>query len=217
MKFYAIVGSPRKKWNADQLTDSFIEGVRSVEPDAEIKKINVYDYDFKGCRSCFGCKLKTNETHECVIRDDIHDLLIDIRKCDGFVMASPIYFIDISGYLRAFLERLMYPGPVSKEIPISTIYTMNAGQEAFDKMIRPMVNIINAYFKQNFRTVVENEVLCFDTLQRKNNELYVPGKTDHEAKQKRHDVQFPIDLKNAYDAGVLFARKARRVKEANEA
>ena len=60
MKFYAIQGSPRKNWNDDQLLDSFIEGIHSKMPDAEVEKIYVYDYGFKGCRSCFGCKLKTN-------------------------------------------------------------------------------------------------------------------------------------------------------------
>lgn len=211
MKFYALVGSPRKKWNDDQLTDKFIEGVKSVLSDAKMEKVYVYDLDFKGCRSCFGCKLKTNETGECIIKDGIHDLLIDIRNSDGFVMASPIYFMDITGEMRAFLERLMYPGPTEKELVISTIYTMNMSEDFFAEKMAPVIGFLNAYFNQNFHAAEVDTVTSFDTLQRKNNDLYVPGKTDHDAKAKRHETQFPIDLQNAFDAGVRFAEKVKEM------
>lgn len=138
MKFYAIQGSPRKKWNDDQLIDRFTEGVQSVIPSAEIEKIYVYDYQFHGCRSCFGCKLLTNKTGECVIRDDIHDLLINIRESDGFIMAAPVYFLDIPGDLHAFLERLMYPGPTdhaAKEERHKTQWPLDL-QKAYEAGIR---------------------------------------------------------------------------------
>lgn len=212
MKFYALQGSPRKNWNDDQLLDSFIDGIHSVDGKAEVEKVYVYDYDFKGCRSCFGCKLKTNKTGECVIRDDIHDLLIDIRNSDGFVMASPIYFLDITGELHSFLERLMYPGPTKKELVISTIYTMNAGEDTYEKMIKPSVDIIHRYFKANFHADITDVVTAHDTLQRKNNDLYVAGHTDHSKKEARHETQWPLDLKKAYDAGVRFAGKAYEKK-----
>lgn len=208
MKFYAIQGSPRKNWNDDQLLDSFIEGIHSKMPDAEVEKIYVYDYGFKGCRSCFGCKLKTNRTGECVIRDDIHDLLIDIRGSDGFVMASPVYFLDITGQLHAFLERLMYPGPTEKKMTISTIYTMNAGEDTYKKMIKPSLDIIHMYFKANFHADMTDVITAHDTLQRKNNDLYVQGHTDHSKKEERHKTQWPQDLGKAFNAGVHFAEEA---------
>lgn len=213
MKFYALVGSPRKKWNDDQLIDRFIDGIHDLLPDAETEKVYVYDLDFKGCRSCFGCKLKKNETGDCIIKDGIHDLLIDIRNSDGFVMASPIYFMDISGEMRSFLERLMYPGPTKKELVISTIYTMNMTEEIFKEKMAPVIGFINAYFNANFHAGEVDTITAFDTLQRKNNDLYVPGHTDHEAKAARHEVQFPIDLQNAFDAGVRFANKAKNKQD----
>jgi multimeric flavodoxin WrbA len=41
-------------------------------------------------------------------KDDIYELLEKVRNSDGFVMASPVYFCDISGQLHCFLERLIY-------------------------------------------------------------------------------------------------------------
>jgi multimeric flavodoxin WrbA len=58
MKIIAINGSPRKGWNSDRLLLSWIDGVKSVCNDANIKVVNLYDLTFTGCRSCFACKLK---------------------------------------------------------------------------------------------------------------------------------------------------------------
>ena len=111
MKVIAINGSPRKKWTTSRLREKFVEGMRSKQ-DLELKEIHVYDYSFTGCRSCFACKLKKFETEplQCRIRDDIHDLLSEVRDADGVVIGAPIYFMDLSAQLKAFLERLMYPG-----------------------------------------------------------------------------------------------------------
>ena len=117
--------------------------------------------------------------------------------------------MDISGELRSFLERLMYPGPTKKELTISTIYTMNMTQEIFEDKMTPVINFINAYFKANFHADEVDMITSFDTLQRKNNDIYVPGHTDHDAKAARHEVQFPVDLQYAYDAGIRFANKAK--------
>ena len=51
MKFYAINGSPRKNKNTAQLLDKSLEGIKSVIPEAEVERINLYDLDFKGCKS----------------------------------------------------------------------------------------------------------------------------------------------------------------------
>ena len=101
MKIYALCASPRKRWNSDQLLDAFVEGVCEQAPEAEVEKVYLYDLDFKGCRSCFGCKLAKGDG-SCVVRDSSHDLLIDLRTSDGFEYAAPIYFCDSPGQLRAF-------------------------------------------------------------------------------------------------------------------
>lgn len=211
MKIYAINGSPRKKWNSAQLLEKFVEGVRSVEPEAEVEFIHVYDYNYTGCRSCFGCKRLNAKPLECVIRDDIHDILIDIRNSDGFIIASPIYFFDLSAQVKAFLERLMYPGVSEKPLPIALIYTMNATETQMEELMRHQINTTKKFLTNNFKIEPE-EVFAFDTLQRDHNELYKKGHTDMEAKANRRKIQFPIDCQNAFDAGVRMANKIKDSK-----
>ena len=57
LKAVFVNGSPRKKWNTAQMLESAMKGAQ--EAGAEVELINLYDIDFKGCKSCFACKIKT--------------------------------------------------------------------------------------------------------------------------------------------------------------
>ena len=52
----AINGSPRKNGNTAALLNKALEGASSQGATTEM--INLYDLNFKGCMSCFACKLK---------------------------------------------------------------------------------------------------------------------------------------------------------------
>lgn len=75
MKIYAINGSPRKKYNSATMLRSFVDGVKSAESEAEVEFINLYDYKYTGCISCFACQRKENrEQLGCRIKDGISDI-----------------------------------------------------------------------------------------------------------------------------------------------
>jgi multimeric flavodoxin WrbA len=48
MKIYAINESPRKKCNSAQMLQSFVDGVKSINTDADIEYVNLYDYKYTG-------------------------------------------------------------------------------------------------------------------------------------------------------------------------
>lgn len=208
MKIYAINGSPRKNWNSAQLLEKFIEGVRSVEPDAEIILIHSYDYNYTGCKSCFGCKLVKTDPIRCVVKDDLYDILNEIRNSDGFVIASPLYFFDLSAQVKALLERLMYPGAVEKPLPVTLIYSMNGTQQHLEELMRHQIDTTKRFIKNNFKLEPE-EVFAFDTMQRPISDLYRKSHNDIEGKAKRRETQFPKDLQNAFEAGVRLVEKIR--------
>ena len=83
MKFFAINGSPRKVFNTAQLLDKSLEGIKSVLPEAEVERIDLYDIPFNGCKSCFACK-KINGRHygRCVYKDDFKPILNEITQAD---------------------------------------------------------------------------------------------------------------------------------------
>lgn len=205
MIIYSINASPRKGWNDGQLLEQFKAGLLTKLPDAEIRDLFLYDFSYKGCRSCFSCKLMTQKEVRCWIHDEIYECLYNIRHSDGFAFASPIYFSDINGELKSFFERLLYPGPVAYEIPISAIYTMNANEEKMERAIRPALNTLKQALYLNFKTNV-NEIFAFNTWQRDHNELYQPSTHARlEDKREYHKKHWPEDLQHAYEAGMAFA------------
>lgn len=210
MKVCVINGSPRKNWNTARLMDQFVEGMQSVDSSIEVRNINVYDYQFSGCRSCFACKLKAFEDQPlaCRWKDEITDVLDKVRNCDAVVIGSPIYFCDLSAQLKAFLERLMYPGKAPKVIPAAIIMTMNATEEPYNKVIAPSIDITANYWKGNFNCLPK-QYMAFDTYQRKNEHLYKKSSHDMEGKRIRHEAHFHEELELFYNHGVEFMKEIK--------
>lgn len=89
MKVIGINGSPRKGWNTSTLVDEALEGARSKG--AETERVDLYDLDFMGCRSCFACKRVGLEDHRCTYRDGLTPVLERVREADALVLGTPIY------------------------------------------------------------------------------------------------------------------------------
>ena len=89
LKAVFVNGSPRKKWNTAQMLESAMKGVQ--EAGAECEMVNLYNIDFKGCKSCFACKLKNSKTNGvCALKDDLRPVLERCRQADVIVLGSII-------------------------------------------------------------------------------------------------------------------------------
>ena len=209
MKIIALNGSARKNWNDGQMLEQFIQGIHSVDDGIEVKRVDVFDLNYKGCRGCLGCQLKTVSEIGCVVKDGAYDLLKKIRVADGLVYATPIYFMEISAQLRALFERLFYPGfgaPAPEGLTVSAIYTMNQPQEVMEKLFRHPIDVMRRYFRELFRAEVD-EVFAFQTLQWKNSELYRFSEEFYRERLSLHEQQWDKDLQNAFAAGVRLANR----------
>ena len=70
MKVIALNGSPRKKWNTATLLKHALDGAASKGSETEL--IHLYDYNYKGCISCFACKIKNGKSYgRCAVKDDL--------------------------------------------------------------------------------------------------------------------------------------------------
>ena len=99
MKAIFINGSPRKNWNTAQMLDSAMKG--AADAGLEVERINLFDYEFTGCRSCFACKIKNSKTNGvCAIRDSIRPVIEKCQDADVIVIGSPVYFGYPTGSVR---------------------------------------------------------------------------------------------------------------------
>jgi multimeric flavodoxin WrbA len=217
MKVIAFNGSPRKKWNTATLLEKALEG--SASRGAEIELVHLYDLDFKGCQSCFACKTKGSKSYgKCAIKDDLTPILKKIEEIDAIILGSPIYFGTVSGEMRSFMERLLFPyrpyadprdpqqSLFPKKIHTGFIYTMNATEEQMKEWEFDQHPRLNARFLHLIFGASES-LFCYDTYQFENYSKVVADRFDPEKKAKRRKEVFPVDCEKAFAMGCRFAKK----------
>lgn len=92
MKIIILNSSPRKNGNTTKLCDAFCEGVAATATRPEITTIFLNELNFKGCQSCFACKLRGSKRYgRCSLNDDLTPVLTAVSDADCIVVASPIY------------------------------------------------------------------------------------------------------------------------------
>jgi len=209
MTVLAINGSPRKKWNTAMLLEKTLEGAASQGAETEL--VHLYDLDYKGCTSCFACKLKGGKSYgRCAMSDGLTPLLAKIDTADAFVLGSPIYFGTVTGEMRSFMERLLFPYLVysrppgslfGRSIATAFIYTMNVSEEIMREYQYPVHFGLNENVLR--RTFGRAETLCsFETLQFDDYDKVVFNYFDPEERRERRRTVFPEDCASAFALGV---------------
>jgi multimeric flavodoxin WrbA len=207
----AINGSPRKKWNTAMLLEHTLNGAESKGAKTEL--VHLYDLDFKGCTSCFACKLKGGKSYgKCVMTDGLTPILEKIRDADALILGSPIYFGTVTGMMRCFMERLLFPylvytNPPSslfeRKIQTAFIYTMNVSEQQMNDYHYTVHTGLNDSVLN--RTFGHAEPLfSFETLQFEDYDKVVFNYFDPEERKERRRTVFPEDCKRAFELGARF-------------
>jgi putative NADPH-quinone reductase len=109
MKIVVINGSPKgKDGNTNVLVNAFLKGANN----AGAKSVNIYISE-KRIEHCMGCHICwTKGPGQCVISDDVLSVLMEMGDADVIAFSSPVYFENISGMLKTFMDRMtMIGGP----------------------------------------------------------------------------------------------------------
>lgn len=95
----AIVGSPRVKGNTSYLVDQALEAVSEAGIDTE--KIILSQYEVNSCLGHDACA----SYDSCTQQDDAGWILDKFRTADGIILATPVYYYNVSAQMKAFLDR----------------------------------------------------------------------------------------------------------------
>lgn len=213
MKVLAINGSPRTKCNTATLLNNALEGAASRGAETEL--VHLYKVNFKGCISCFACKLINGESYgRCAVNDDLTPILKKAEKADAIILGSPIYLGTATGEMRSFMERLIFPYLVydanhstlfKKKIKTGLIYTMGAREDQMKLMgYDRYFNMVEMVMKRIFG---ESESLFVtDTYQFDDYSKYESTLFNVEEKATRRKEEFPKDCQKAFDMGVRVAQ-----------
>ena len=138
MSKVTIVSSSMRKGNSNILCNEFQKGLKKNQN--EVIRINLRDKRIGFCRGCSLCQ----ETGKCSLKDDMNEIIEIVKDTDILVLATPIYFGEISGQLKCFLDRLypLYDNlGVKKAIVIASCYQNSK------KHIDESLNSLRRFFK----------------------------------------------------------------------
>ena len=96
-----LLGSPRKQGNSTTLARQIIKGAESAG--AEVETIYLNGLKIKPCQGCYGCKKKNSRG--CVVDDDMQSLYPKITASDALVIATPVYWFNMTAQTKIFMDR----------------------------------------------------------------------------------------------------------------
>ncbi len=213
-----INGSPRKNGNTAKLLQQALEGAR--EAGAEVEMIHLYDrqLNFKGCMSCFACKIKGGRKGMCSFKDDLQPILQKVLEADVLICGSPNYCSYPSAMLRAFMERLIFPAVnysdyshpiVLKKLYSATIYTMNCPNDTVYQQAN--YHILMDTAANQLGMFGPTEILrSFDTYQFNNYDRYDAAAFNEPHKAEVRASVFPQDLQKAFELGKRLVEQSRQ-------
>ncbi len=142
-KILAFLGSPRENGYTAHLAKCVLDGAKSAGADVVIYNLN--EEGIKGCQGCFYCR-----SHEdCAIKDKLHPMYEDIKSADGIVAGFPIYFGNVSGQAKQWIDR-MYPmvgDAFVPRFPGKKAVTVYAQANPDSKLFSDAIKTTNGFFK----------------------------------------------------------------------
>ena len=212
-KAIILNASPRRNFNTAKLLKEAQRGAE--EAGAEVEYINLFDLNYKGCISCFACKIKGSKTNGlCAYKDELRPVLEKIVEADAVIIGSPIYYSSPTGTFRNLVERMLFAAGsymidektgffetrLPKRIPVGLIFTMNVTKELYKQVgyhtvLEPCKNYFN-----NFYGYCEILNSC-DTYQFSDYSKYECNMFNEQHKAQVRETQFPVDLDNAFNLG----------------
>jgi multimeric flavodoxin WrbA len=124
MKVVGIVGSPRIGGNTETLTRIALEEIRKEGVKTELitlagKKISPCD----ACKSCV-------KTGKCHFKDDFDPIYAKVRRADGVILATPVYYGAATPQITAFISRFyrMRGKPLKRKVGGPIVVARRAGK-----------------------------------------------------------------------------------------
>lgn len=101
-KIVILNGSPRRKGNTSALVREFTRGAESAGN--TVTEFFLDSMEIHGCKGCFGGH--SSKACPCVQKDDMAQIYPAVKGCDVIVLATPLYYWNMSGQIRTAVDRL---------------------------------------------------------------------------------------------------------------
>ncbi len=94
-----VAGSARRKGNSATLMRAVLSG--AAQAGADTKEVYLNGLVLQGCQGCDNCSAEG----KCILNDELTPVLDELRRAEGWVLASPIYYDGVTGQMKTFFDR----------------------------------------------------------------------------------------------------------------
>ena len=133
MKVLLINGSPHPKGCTYRALKEITVELYQAGIEFEIE--NVGKDLVRGCSGCGMCK-KSGDGHCVYTSDRVNEIIDKMKYSDALIVGSPVYYANVAGSMRSFLDRMFYAGDCFKNKPAAAIVNCRRGgaSAAFDQL-----------------------------------------------------------------------------------
>jgi multimeric flavodoxin WrbA len=141
MKIVAIVGSPRPKGNTNYLVDQALEA--ATELGAQVKKIDLSKYKINPCLGHDDCP----SFGSCAQNDDAVWILDESLNADGVILATPVYWYNVSAQMKDFIDRNHFPYKHDRKYKAKAVgLIVVAATEGIDDTLHTLNQFVDWFF-----------------------------------------------------------------------
>jgi multimeric flavodoxin WrbA len=102
-KVVIALGSPRKNGNSAALAEQIALGAESAG--AKVETLFLHSMNISPCQSCWHCWKP--DAKGCAIDDDMQTIYPKLLEANAWVIASPVYWFNVSAQTKLFIDRLL--------------------------------------------------------------------------------------------------------------
>lgn len=135
-KVLIISSTPRKNGNSQILCEEFKKGAEEAGNEVELISLRENKIDY--CIACYSCK----KTGKCFQNDGMNEILEKMINADVLVFGTPIYYYDVAGQLKAFIDRTL---PRYTEIRDKDLYLIATCAAGHKEAISGAINTIQGF------------------------------------------------------------------------
>ena len=117
MNILVLNGSPRKNGNTAKMIEAFVRGAQ--ENGNSVTVMDVCRMNIRGCLACEHCHVK--EKGKCIQSDDMQKIYTLLDSSQMLVLASPIYYHNMTGQLKCAIDRFYVTSDEKKLGSISKV------------------------------------------------------------------------------------------------
>jgi len=140
-KTLIILGSPRRKGNSAALAAQVARGIEDRGGETETVYLN--GLAIGPCQACGRCR--EADATGCILKDDMQPLYGKLIEADSVVLASPVYFFNVSAQLKTFIDRCYAVGTDSYNVLAGKRFSLVLTYADSDPFTSGAVNAIRSF------------------------------------------------------------------------